>query len=93
MTLKTAQLAKWKYFYDFGHTFDLQLLKVNNSTLMDFELLHSSFWDWRPNLTLSVSMFKNSLFSVFINLFNVSFSISFLNPYSDLIYDPSSFSS
>jgi len=68
------------YDYDFGHDLYLTIGQFENFNVFDAEFHTSEYWDWSPNIRLTLSVFDGSIFSFGIEVLSFSFSMS-LVPY------------
>jgi hypothetical protein len=66
--------------WDFGRDTYLTLGQFENFNIIDAEFHSSSYWDWSPNIRLTLSVFNGSIFSFGIEVLSFSFSMS-LVPY------------
>jgi hypothetical protein len=66
--------------YDFGIDAYLTIGQFNNFNILDAEFHTTDYWDWSPNIRLTLSVFDGSIFSFGIEVLSFSFSMSFI-PY------------
>jgi hypothetical protein len=66
--------------WDYGRDVYLTLGQFNNFNILDAQFHSSCYWDWEPNLELTLSIFNGSIFSLEIRFLSFSFSMSLI-PY------------
>jgi hypothetical protein len=65
---------------DYGRDAYLTLGQFENFNILDAEFHSSCYWDWEPNLELTLSVFSGSVFSLGIRFLSFSFSVCLI-PY------------
>jgi len=65
---------------DYGRDAYLTLGQFENFNILDAQFHSSSYWDWEPNLEVTLSVFSGSVFSLGIRFLSFSFSVSLI-PY------------
>ena len=65
---------------DYGQEIYLTIGQFDNFNIIDASFFSSSYWDWEPNIRLTLSVFNSSIFSFGIEVLSFSFSMS-LVPY------------
>ena len=65
---------------DYGRDAYLTLGQFENFNIIDAEFHTTDYWDWEPNIRLTLSVFNSSIFSFGIEVLSFSFSMS-LVPY------------
>jgi hypothetical protein len=78
-------VMKFKLFdfftqYDYGREIYFTIGQFENFNIIDAQFHSSSYWDWEPNIRLTLSVFDGSIFSFGIGVLSFSFSMSFI-PY------------
>ena len=70
------------YFYDFdfGHSAYLTIGQFENLNIIDAQFHTTDYWNWEPNIRLTLSVFDGSIVSFGIEVLSFSFSMSFI-PY------------
>jgi len=66
--------------WDYGRDAYLTLGQFKNFNILDASFHSSCYWDWEPNLELTLSVFDGSVFSFGIRFLSFSLSMSFI-PY------------
>jgi hypothetical protein len=65
---------------DYGIDAYLTLGQFKNFNILDASFHTTDYWDWSPNIRLTLSVFDGSIFSFGIEVLSLSFSMSFI-PY------------
>jgi len=65
---------------DYGGDAYFTLGQFKNFNIIDAEFHTTDYWDWSPNIRLTLSVFNGSIFSFGIEVLSFSFSMS-LVPY------------
>jgi hypothetical protein len=65
---------------DYGQEIYLTIGQFKNLNIIDASLHSSSYWNWEPNIQLSMSVFGGSVLSFGIEVLSFSLSMSFI-PY------------
>ena len=68
------------YDYDFGHDLYFTIGQFENLNIIDASFHTTDYWDWSPNIRLTLSVFDGSIFSFGIEVLSFSLSMSFI-PY------------
>ena len=66
--------------WDYGRDAYLTIGQFENFNVFDAEFHTSEYWDWSPNIRLTLSVFDGSIFSFGIEVLSFSLSMSFI-PY------------
>jgi hypothetical protein len=66
--------------YDYGIDAYLTIGQFENFNVLDTTIHTSEYWNWEPNIQLSMSVFGGSVFSFAIEVLSFSLSMSFI-PY------------
>jgi hypothetical protein len=74
------RLIETFYDYDFGHDGYLTIGQFENFNILDATIHTCEYWNWEPNIQLSMSVFSGSVFSFGIEVLSFSFSVSLI-PY------------
>jgi hypothetical protein len=74
------KLFDWYYCYDFGHDLYATIGQFENFNLLDAVFHTTDYWDWEPNIRVSLSVFSGSVVSFSIEILSFSLSMSFI-PY------------
>ena len=74
------KLFDFYYDYDYGIDAYLTIGQFENFNVLDTTIHTSEYWNWEPNIQLSMSVFAGSVFSFGIEILSFSFSMSFI-PY------------
>jgi hypothetical protein len=65
---------------DYGIDAYLTIGQFKNFNILDASFHSSSYWNWEPNIRLTLSVFDGSILSFGIEVLSFSFSMSFI-PY------------
>ena len=65
---------------DYGQEIYLTIGQFENLNILDAQFHTTDYWDWSPNIRLTLSVFDGSIFSFGIEVLSFSFSMSFI-PY------------
>jgi hypothetical protein len=65
---------------DYGQEIYLTIGQFNIFNILDAQFHTTDYWDWSPNIRLTLSVFDGSIFSFGIEVLSFSFSMSFI-PY------------
>jgi hypothetical protein len=65
---------------DYGQEIYLTIGQFHNFNILDAQFHTTDYWDWSPNIRLTLSVFDGSIFSFGIEVLSFSFSMSFI-PY------------
>jgi hypothetical protein len=65
---------------DYGQEIYLTIGQFENFNLIDAQFHSSCYWDYEPNVSLTLSIFNGSVFSFGIEVLSFSLSMSFI-PY------------
>jgi hypothetical protein len=65
---------------DFGIDAYLTIGQFENLNILDAQFHTTDYWDWSPNIRLTLSVFDGSIFSFGIEVLSFSFSMSLI-PY------------
>jgi hypothetical protein len=63
---------------DYGRDAYLTIGQFHNFNIIDTQFHSSSYWNWEPNIQLSMSVFSGSVFSFGIEVLSFSLSMSFI---------------
>jgi hypothetical protein len=66
--------------WDYGRSAYLTIGQFENFNLLDTTIHTSEYWNWEPNIHLTLSVFDGSIFSFGIEVLSFSFSMSLI-PY------------
>ena len=66
------------YDYDYGHDLYATIGQFENFNVLDATIHTSEYWSWEPNIELTLSVFNGSMFSLGIEIFSFSFSMSLI---------------
>jgi hypothetical protein len=66
--------------WDYGRDAYLTIGQFHNFNIIDAQFHTSSYWNWEPNIHLTLSVFDGSIVSFGIEVLSFSFSMSFI-PY------------
>lgn len=67
------------YEYDFGHTVDFIFGQFKKFNLIEGTAFTTEWIDWEPNLSLSVSVFKSSVFAFDLSIWKFYLRMSFIH--------------
>lgn len=67
------------YEYDFGHTLDFVIGQFKTFNLIEGTCFTTEWVDWEPNLSLSVSVFKSSVFAFDLSIWTFYLRMSFIH--------------
>jgi hypothetical protein len=65
---------------DYGQEIYLTIGQFENLNIIDAQFHTTDYWDWSPNIRLTLSVFDGSIVSFGIEVLSFSFSMSFI-PY------------
>ena len=65
--------------WDYGRDIYLTIGQFKNFHILDTQFHSSCYWDWEPNIDLSLGIFNGSAFSFGIRIFSLSLSMSFIS--------------
>jgi hypothetical protein len=76
------EMKLFDYFvdYDFGLDIYATIGQFENFNLLDATIHTCEYWNWEPNIQLSMGVFSGSVLSFGIEILSFSFSMSFI-PY------------
>jgi hypothetical protein len=63
---------------DYGQEIYLTIGQFENFNLLDASFFSTDYWNWEPNIRLTLSVFDGSIFSFGIEVLSFSFSMSFI---------------
>jgi len=72
------KLFDFYYDYDFGHTLDFIVGQFKKFNLIEGTIFNIDHYDWEPNLSLSVSVFKSSVFAFDLSIWIFYLRMSFI---------------
>jgi hypothetical protein len=67
------------YDYDFGHSAYLTIGQFENFNVFDVEFHTSEYWDWSPNIRLTLGVFDGTVFTIRFSAWSVSFDLDFIS--------------
>jgi len=67
------------YEYDFGHSLDFIVGQFKKFNLIEGTCFTTEWADWEPNLSLSVSVFKSSVFAFDLSIWKFYLRMSFIH--------------
>jgi hypothetical protein len=73
------KLFDYYYDYDFGHDLYLTIGQFENFNVFDAEFHTSEYWDWSPNIRLTLNIFDGKVFSFNLQMWSVSFDLDFIS--------------
>jgi hypothetical protein len=73
------RLIDYYYSYDFGNDAYLIIGQFRKFNVFDASFHSSSYWDWEPNVSLSLSVFAGSVFSFRIEILSFSLSMNLIS--------------
>ena len=65
--------------YDFGHSLDFIVGQFKKFNLIEGTCFTTEWADWEPNLSLSVSVFKSSVFAFDLSIWKFYLRMSFIH--------------
>jgi hypothetical protein len=74
-----VKLFDYYYDYDFGHDLYFTIGQFENLNVFDAEFHTSEYWDWSPNIRLTLSIFDGKVFSFNLQMWSVSFDLDFIS--------------
>ena len=73
------KIFDYYYEYDFGHSLDFIVGQFKKFNLIEGICFTTEWADWEPNLSLSVSVFKSSVFAFDLSIWKFYLRMSFIH--------------
>ena len=65
--------------WDYGRDAYLTIGQFENFNVFDAEFHTSEYWDWSPNIRLTLSVFDGTVFTIRFSAWSVSFDLDFIS--------------
>ena len=74
-----VKLFDYFYSYDFGHDAYLTIGQFKNLNIIDAETHISEYWDWSPDIHLTLGFLCGKVFSLDLQIWSFSISLDFIS--------------